>query len=170
MTNSTEQGFPNTERFTIQGCLGTGGFGVVYKAFDNQQNTLVALKTLNELDPEAILAFKHEFRALADVTHPNLVELYELFFESQQWFFTMELVEGINILEYVWQSVTEEDIWEEVASEWDNSSISSIDTPIPEIEPSWKTKVVGSTNEIITLSANLARAPTLSKTLSKTPV
>ncbi len=167
MINSTEQGFPNTERFTIQGCLGTGGFGVVYKAFDNQQNTLVALKTLNELDPEAILAFKHEFRALADVTHPNLVELYELFFENEQWFFTMELVEGISILEYVWQSITEEDIWQEVASEWENSSsISSIDTPIPDIEPSWKTKAVGSTNEIITLPTNLARAP---KTLSKSP-
>lgn len=167
MTSSNGQEFPNTERFTIQSCLGTGGFGVVYKAFDNQQNTLVALKTLNELDPEAIMAFKQEFRALADVTHPNLVELYELFFENEQWFFTMELVEGINILEYVWQSITEEDVWQEVAAEWDHSnSIVSIDTPLPELEPSWKTKAVGSTNEIITVAANVVKPP---KVLSKSP-
>ncbi|MBI4852900.1 MAG: protein kinase [Acidobacteria bacterium] len=168
MTNFKGQGFPNTERFTIQSCLGTGGFGVVYKAFDNQQNTLVALKTLSELDPEAILAFKQEFRALADVTHPNLVELYELFFENEQWFFTMELVEGISILEYVWQPVSEEDVWQEVALGWDNSSsISSIDTPVPDLEPSWKTKAVGSSTEIERPSANLSKSP---KQISKSPV
>ncbi len=154
MTDSKRQDFLGTERFLIQDCLGTGGFGAVYRAFDREQNAIVALKTLTELEAEAIYAFKNEFRSLADVIHPNLVELYELFFENNQWFFTMELVEGENILNYVWQSPTEEDIWQELADWEPSSNIYTVRTPLVDAEPSWKSKVVGSRAEIVTLAKN----------------
>ncbi|MBL8193805.1 MAG: protein kinase, partial [Blastocatellia bacterium] len=93
---SVEKDFAGTERFEIRQRLGSGGFGVVYEAFDRERNAPVALKTLHNSDSEAIYRFKQEFRALADITHRNLAALYELICEGDQWFFTMELVQGVN--------------------------------------------------------------------------
>jgi hypothetical protein len=74
--------------------------GVVYEAFDRERDELVALKTILRIDASSLYRFKKEFRALVDVTHPSLVRLHELFSEGNQWFFTMELVDGVNFLEY----------------------------------------------------------------------
>jgi len=87
-------GFTGTERFTILKRLGSGGFGVVYEAFDHERQRKVALKVPHEANAFNIYMVKQEFRALADVTHPNLVSLYELLAQGPDWFFTMELVEG----------------------------------------------------------------------------
>jgi hypothetical protein len=75
--------------------------GVVYEAFDEERRAPVALKTLSRFDGDALARFKREFRALQGLTHPNLVALDELFFEDDQWFFTMELLDGADFVTHV---------------------------------------------------------------------
>ena len=65
---------------------------------------LVALKTLKASDGRKLFRFKHEFRSLTELNHPNLIQLYELFADGDLWYFTMEFVPGVTFMEYVCQS------------------------------------------------------------------
>jgi serine/threonine protein kinase/tetratricopeptide (TPR) repeat protein len=101
------EGFRGSKRFVVEGRVGAGGMGVVHRARDLERgDVLVALKTMVRVEPEALLRFKKEFRALADISHPNVVQLYELFSEGEQWFFTMELLDGVDLLTWVQSSLT----------------------------------------------------------------
>ena len=88
-------------RFEIKRPLGAGGMGIVYEAFDKEKHSLVALKTLKHLSPQGLLLFKNEFRALTNLHHPNLIQLYELFSEEELWFFSLELLSGQELLSFV---------------------------------------------------------------------
>lgn len=90
--------------------LGRGGFGVVYEARHLQRGDHVALKTLpcgmdgqskSPRDAERLYKFRQEFRSLSEVNHPNLVGMQTLEMDADQWFFTMDLVEGVDFLDYV---------------------------------------------------------------------
>src|SRR5438045_23399 len=111
LPGTIENDFKGTSRFLIQRRLGSGGFGVVYQAYDLERGSVVALKTLHHSDAGVLYRFKKEFRALTDLAHPNLAALYELFSEQEQWFFTMEMINGKTFLEYV-KSLERTDIFD----------------------------------------------------------
>jgi predicted ATPase len=75
--------------------------GTVYDAVDLDHGTRVALKTLTSLEPENLLRFKNEFRSVADLSHPNLVSLYELSRVEDLWFFTMDHIDGVDFVEWL---------------------------------------------------------------------
>ncbi|MEZ4235487.1 MAG: protein kinase [Myxococcota bacterium] len=88
-------------RYRVGRCIGTGATGVVYEAFDSERAVTVALKTLHTADPLGLRRLKHEFRALADIAHPNLVGLHELVSTDDGSFVTMDLVDGVPFLLWV---------------------------------------------------------------------
>jgi serine/threonine protein kinase/predicted ATPase len=96
-------------RFEIVRPIGAGAMGMVFEAIDRQHGISVALKTLQKLDPRNLYLFKQEFRSLAEISHPNLVPLYELFSDGNCWFFTMELIDdGIPMLKFLMEGAVAE--------------------------------------------------------------
>src|SRR5215468_1564344 len=89
------------ERFELLGRLGSGGMGTVYSAYDRQRRMRVALKTTSSLEPRALLRFKREFRAMAQLAHPRIVRLYDLLGDPDGLAFSMELVEGMNLATFL---------------------------------------------------------------------
>lgn len=87
--------------------LGRGGFGVVYEAKHVKRGHRVALKTLptgtdgQEGNAERLHKFRREFRSLSEINHPNLVGMQTLEVDGSQWFFTMDLVDGVDFFSYV---------------------------------------------------------------------
>lgn len=96
VTNSLASG-----RFVLDDKVGVGGMGSVYRAFDTKKSAYVAVKSLGRIDAETVRSFKAEFRDFQHLSHPNLVALDELFSEGDDWYFTMELVAGEEILSHV---------------------------------------------------------------------
>ena len=84
-------------RYTIQGLIGRGGMGTVYRATDPSLGRDVALKVLPAevaADPDRIERFRREARALAALNHPHIVTIYSVEQEGDTHFLTMELVSG----------------------------------------------------------------------------
>lgn len=90
------------DRYQVVRRIGAGGMGVVYEADDLERDQKVALKTIANLDVEKVYQLKREFRALADLSHPNLVALYDLVVAAGSCFFTMELLDGEDLLTHLW--------------------------------------------------------------------
>ncbi|HEU4534686.1 MAG TPA: serine/threonine-protein kinase, partial [Polyangiaceae bacterium] len=87
-------------RYVIDGLLGSGGMGVVYAAYDPELDRKVALKMLRTPSadaPEARERLLREARAMARLSHPNVVAVHDVGEHGGQLFLAMEFVEGITL-------------------------------------------------------------------------
>ncbi|MCA9717653.1 MAG: serine/threonine-protein kinase PknK [Myxococcales bacterium] len=75
--------------------------GQVFEARDARDGTLVAIKTLHNVDPKSLYKLKREYRAMADIVHINLVTLHELVVANSRCFIAMEYVEGRSFLDTI---------------------------------------------------------------------
>ena len=91
-------------RYEIREIVGEGGMARVYKAFDNQENRLVAIKILKEeflSNDEFLRRFKNESKAIAMLSHPNIVNVYDVSFGDLIQYIVMEYIEGITLKEFI---------------------------------------------------------------------
>ena len=78
--------------------IGRGGMGAVFRAQDTRGGEIVAIKVLYETDARGLARLSREFRRMADISHPNLVGLYELGSTGQRRFMAMEFVPGSDLV------------------------------------------------------------------------
>ena len=97
------------DRYEILELIGTGGMAVVYKARCNRLNRLVAIKILKEdlsKDDEFRRRFHAESQAVAMMSHPNIVSVYDVSHSENIDYIVMELIEGITLKQYMEQKGT----------------------------------------------------------------
>ena len=93
-------------RYEIQEVIGVGGMAVVYKAYDNIDDRTVAVKILKDeylANEEFRRRFKNESKAIAVLSHPNIVKVYNVSYGDKLQYIVMEYVEGITLKEYIEQ-------------------------------------------------------------------
>ena len=99
--------YPGTmlqDRYEILEKIGSGGMSEVYKAKCHKLNRLVAIKVLKSeftSDATFVSKFKMEAQAAAGLSHPNIVNIYDVVDEGDIHFIVMELVEGITLKSYI---------------------------------------------------------------------
>ncbi|MCR4615235.1 MAG: Stk1 family PASTA domain-containing Ser/Thr kinase [Clostridiales bacterium] len=93
-------------RYEIRETIGIGGMAVVYKAYDNIDDRIVAVKILKDeflANEEFRRRFKNESKAIAVLSHPNIVKVYDVSYGDRLQYIVMEYVEGITLKEYIQQ-------------------------------------------------------------------
>ena len=99
-----ESGTVISNRYVIMDEIGTGGMSNVYKAMDRTLNRYVAVKVLKQefVSDESFAAkFRTEAQAAAALTHPNIVNVYDVGVQQDVHYIVMEYVNGITLKEYI---------------------------------------------------------------------
>ena len=99
-----EEGRFVADRYEIIAKVGAGGMSDVYKAKDHVLNRFVAVKILRDeftTDNEFIKRFRSEAQAVASITNPNIVAVYDVGNEGNLYYIVMELVQGKTLKEVI---------------------------------------------------------------------
>jgi serine/threonine protein kinase/formylglycine-generating enzyme required for sulfatase activity len=89
-------------KYRIEGKLGAGGFGAVYRAIDPAMNRTVAVKVLKvQDDPGMVKRFQAEARTAASLRHPNIVTVFDFGEDDGRLFLVMEYLDGVTLAELI---------------------------------------------------------------------
>ena len=91
-------------RYELLELIGTGGMADIYKAKDITEDRIVAVKILkNEFagSEDFLRRFRNESKAIALLSHPNIVKIYDVGFNEQIQYIVMEYIDGISLAEYI---------------------------------------------------------------------
>ena len=91
-------------RYEIREIIGVGGMAVVYKAYDCIEDRPVAIKILKEefvRNSEFLNRFRNESKAIAVLSHPNIVKVLDVSFGDNFQYIVMEYIDGITLKEYI---------------------------------------------------------------------
>lgn len=91
-------------RYEIHELIGSGGMACVYKAYDRQEGRWAAIKILKDeysQNSEFLRRFRNESRAIAVLSHPNIVKIYDVSFGDRIQYIVMEYVDGITLKDYI---------------------------------------------------------------------
>ena len=91
-------------RYEIQELIGVGGMAVVYRAYDIIEDKIGAIKILKDEflgNKEFIRRFKNESKAIAVLSHPNIVKVYDVSFGTKIQYIVMEYIDGTTLKEYM---------------------------------------------------------------------
>ena len=93
-------------RYEIKEIIGVGGMANVYRAYDSIDDRTVAVKILRDehmQNDELLRRFRNESKAIAVLSHPNIVKVYDVSFNEDIQYIVMEYIDGITLKEYIEQ-------------------------------------------------------------------
>jgi len=93
-------------RYEIREVIGVGGMAYVYKAYDAMDDRIVAVKILKDeflTNEDFTRRFKNESKAIAILSHPNIVKVFDVSFGARLQYIVMEYIDGITLKEYIEQ-------------------------------------------------------------------
>jgi len=96
-------------KYEIHDLLGVGGMAYVYRAYDRVEDRWVAIKILKEEfsnNSDFLRRFRNEAKAITVLSHPNIVEVFDVSFGDRLQYIVMEYIDGISLKEYIEQEGT----------------------------------------------------------------
>ena len=91
-------------RYNIERIVGIGGMAVVFRAYDTVSRRTVAIKMLKDdtaKDEAAVRRFINESQAVAMLSHPNIVSIYDVSVRDESKYIVMEYIEGVTLKSYM---------------------------------------------------------------------
>ena len=91
-------------RYKVEALLGQGGMSTVYKAYDPNLQRAVAVKLIHphlSRDPEFVRRFEQEAAAVAQLRHPNIIQVYDFNHDDDIYYMVLDFIPGVTLKDWL---------------------------------------------------------------------